>query len=335
MADTDFVAEPLDGRFIPASVSEETPDRLRVRLSTGDEGVLLRSDLNASEWEAWSEGELTVYVEHSAPDGSYIVSKSKADRMARLDRIQEAFDQGTVIHGEVVAVTEGGFHVDVGIKAFLPASQVALRPVKDPDEVLGQTFRFRVIRFSRGRQNVVLSRRTLLEVEREEALSRLRVGALVDGTVRRLADFGAFIDLGGAEGLLHLSDMSWGRVRRADEVVEVGQRLKLKVLRFEKKTKRVSLGLRQVQDDPWLRVPQKYVAGTRLNGFVVSKTDYGIFVEVERGVEGLVMMAGPMVTPTARRALARVDIGDDLDVVVLDMDPGQKRMSLVLYEEDA
>ena len=329
------MSEPLDGRFIPAKVVEEAPDRLRVRLSTGEEGVLDRSDFNVSERPVWSGAEFTVYVEHSAPDGTYIVSKGKADRMARLDLIQKAFEEGTVVDGEVVAVTEGGFHVDVGVKAFLPASQIALRPVKDPDEVLGRSFRFRVIRFSRGRQNVVLSRRSLLAVEREEALARLKVGALVDGTVRRLADFGAFVDVGGVEGLLHLSDMGWGRVRRADEVVQVGQRLKLKVLRFEKKTKRVSLGLRQVQDDPWLKVPEKYAAGTRVTGFVVSKTDYGVFVEIERGVEGLVMTAGPMVTSTARRALARVDIGDDLDVTVLDVDPGQKRMSLVLCEEDA
>lgn len=326
------VHEALDGRFLPADVVRADLDPIQVRLSTGQDGTLHRSDLNVSERTSLTESSFRVYVEHGVQDGSYVVSKDKADRMACLDRVQEAFESEQLIDGEVVSVTEGGFHVDVGVKAFLPASQIALRPIKDPDEVLGRSFRFRIIRFSRGRQNVVLSRRSLLEAERDETLSRLKVGALVDGTVVRLADFGAFVDVGGAEGLLHLRDMSWGRIRNPEEVVHVGQQLKLKVLRFERKAKRVYLGLRQVQDDPWLKVPEKYPAGTRVRAFAVSKTDYGVFVEVERGVEGLVMMAGPMVTATAKRALAAVDIGDELDVVVFDIDPSQKRMSLTLHE---
>lgn len=326
-------AEPLDGKFLPAEVLDEASDRIRVRISGDQEGVLHRSDLGNTTPASRLDATFSVYVEHGSQDGIYVVSKDKADRMVCLDRIHRVFEREEVVEGEVVSVTDGGFNVDVGIKAFLPASQMALRPVRDPDEVLGRSFRFRVIRFSRGRQNVVLSRRVLLEVERDEALARLRVGALVDGTVRRLADFGAFVDVGGAEGLLHLSDMSPQRVHRADEVVHVGQQLKLKVLRFERKARRVSLGLRQVQDDPWLKVPEKYPVGKRVSGFVVSKTDYGAFVEVERAVEGLVMMAGPMVTDSAKRALARVDIGDDLEVVVLDVDPTQKRMSLVLHED--
>ena len=327
------VVEPLDGRFVSAEVVEEGSDRIRVRLDGGMEGVLFRSDLRTGARATSLASTFSVYVEHGSQDGSYVVSKDKADRMACLDRVQRAFEREEVLEGEVVSMTDGGFHVDVGVKAFLPASQIALRPIKDADEVLGHSFHFRVIRFSRGRQNVVLSRRVLLEVERDEALARLKVGALVDGVVRRLTDFGAFIDVGGAEGLLHLNDMGWGRVRRPEDVVQAGQRLKLKVLRFDKKAKRLSLGLRQVQDDPWLKVPEKYPNGTRASAFVVSKTDYGVFVEVERGVEGLVMTAGPMVTESAKRALSRVDIGDDVEVVVIDLDPSQKRMSLVLHEE--
>lgn len=320
-----------------ARVTEADDDKLVVTLGEDEgTGVLATSDFTrAGQEHGLVVGDqLDVYVEQRSQDQSrYVVSKDKADRLASLDRIQRAFEKKETIEGEVVGELEGGFAVDVGLKAFLPSSQVALRPVQDADEVLGQRFTFRIIRFERRRQNIVLSRRALLEGERDKVLSQLKVGAIVKGIVRSLAEYGAFVDIGNSEGLLHVTDMSWGRVKHAAEVVEVGQELLVKVLRFDRKTKRVSLGLKQVQDDPWVAAPNKYPSGAVVTGMVVSKTDYGCFIQVEPGVEGLVHSTGVVATDTAKAALKKADIGDDLTATVVDLDLAQKRLSLKLVEE--
>ncbi len=326
----------LEGRVMLAEVTEASEDRLVLQLGEGEgEGVLSASDFTrAGQEHGLKVGDrFEVYVEQRANDRDrWLVSKDKADRLATLDRLAQAFEAKQTVEGEVVAEVEGGFAVDVGLKAFLPGSQVAMRPVADADEVLGQRFTFRIIRFERRRQNVVLSRRALLEGEREKVFSALKVGAIVKGVVRSIADYGAFVDIGNSEGLLHVSDMSWQSVKHPSQVVSVGQDLLVKVLKFDRKNKRLSLGLKQVQDDPWVAAPTKYAAGTIVTGMVVSKTDYGCFIQVEPGVEGLVHATGSVATDSAKGKLKKADIGDDLTAKGIDLDLTQKRLSLQLVE---
>jgi small subunit ribosomal protein S1 len=323
-------AEDLRGTFVSATVTGLTDQHVAVSLPGGAEGLIPRADLGRGAEPSVGEA-LQVYVEQESGE-RYLVSRDKAQRAAVLDALEKLHAEGAVVEGEVVSATQGGFAVDIGVRAFCPSSQVSLRPVRDADELLGQSFRFKIIRFQKGRQNIVLSRRALLENDQDKVFARLKVGALLEGVVRRFADFGAFVDIGGVEGLLHVGDMSWGRISKPSEAVELGQHLTLKVLRFDKKSKRISLGLRQCQDDPWVTVPTKYTEGTPVKGLVVSKTDFGCFIEVEPGVEGLVHATGPMVTASAKCILDKTDIGDELQATVLDVDQGQKRMSLALLE---
>lgn len=323
--------EDLRGAFVAATVTDVAPDHVKVRLEGDAIGTIPAADFGRGGPDVAVGDAFSVYVEQPSREG-YLVSKDKAERMAALDRIGAAYEAKEIIEGVVVAASGSGYTVDVGVRAFCPGSQFSLRPIRDPEEVLGQTFRFKVSKFQHSRQNVVLSRRRLLEKERDKLFGRLKVGALVDGTVRRFADFGAFVDIGGIDGLLHVDDLSWGRVRKPSDVVSIGDELTLKVLKFDKKSRKVSLGLRQCQDDPWLEVADKYPIGTAVQGQVVAKTDYGCFIEVAPGVEGLVHITGPAVTDTAKKQLEKTDIGDELKAQVIAVDAHAKRMSLALDE---
>lgn len=329
------VAVSPEGRVFPASIKEFGDVQVLVEVSGVGEGLLPSRELMArgsDQVTARIGDPLSVYVEHQGDGGKWVVSKDMADRLARLEQIERAYEAGQTVQGEVVGEMPGGYAVDIGLKAFLPASQVGLRAPKDPEEVLGQTLDFKIIRYDRGRTNVVLSRRALLEAERDKTLDRLRIGSIVDGTVVRLTEFGAFVDLGTIEGLLHISDLSWGKVSHPSEVVKVGQALTLKVLRFDKKNQKLSLGLRQIEDDPWVNAKTKYPPGTKVRGMVVSKTDYGCFIEVEPGLEGLVHATGPLVSDRAKERLRKTDIGDELPAKVLDLDLTARRLSLAVEE---
>lgn len=324
--------DALEGAVVSAAVAALGEDEVIVTLEGGAEGALPFGEVRdraSGEARVKVGDTFPVLVDQRLPGGRYVVSKDKAERLAVMERLEAAFRAGEVVEGQVVGETDGGFSVDVGLKGFLPSSQIGLRPVRDPEQVLGQTFSFKILRVNRERANVVLSRRVLLEAERDKALGRLKVDAIVEGTVRRVLDYGAFVDVGGIDGLLHVSDLSWGRVKHPSDVVKPGQKLMLKVLQFDKETRKLSLGLRQIQDDPWLEVPAKYPVGTAVAGMVISRTDYGCFIEVEPGVEGLVHSTGPMVTPEAKRHLEKAELGDDLAAVVVDLDLAAKRMSLV------
>lgn len=324
-----------EGRVLEASVKELSENHVVVNLPGVGEGLVPRRELmpRGSDTVTVGVGDaISVYVEHQAEPGRYLVSKDMADRLALLERIERAYESNQTLQGDVVGEMPGGYAVDIGIKAFLPASQVALRAPKDPEEVLGQTLDFKIIRYDRARTNVVLSRRALLEAERDKTLDRLRIGSIVEGTVVRLADFGAFVDLGPVEGLLHISDISWGKITHPSEAVKVGQALTLKVLRFDKKAQKLSLGLRQIEDDPWVQAKTKYPPGTKVRGMVVSKTDFGCFIEIEQGLEGLVHATGPLVSDSAKERLRKTDIGDELSAVVLDLDLTSRRLSLAVEE---
>jgi small subunit ribosomal protein S1 len=284
--------------------------------------------------------EIEVYLEAKEDsEGLIVLSKEKADKIKVWDVITRAHEKGVPVEGRVVEVVKGGLAVDVGVKAFLPGSQVDLRPLKNLGSMVGQTIRAKVIKLNRRRGNVVLSRRIVLEEEREEkkkhTLEVLAEGMTLTGTVKNITDYGAFIDLGGIDGLLHVTDMSWGRVGHPSEIFQVGDQVEVVVLHFDRESGRVSLGYKQKSSDPWERVEQTYAPGTKTRGKVVSLTNYGAFVELEPGVEGLVHVSEMSWTRRVRHPSKLVNVGDDVPVIVLDVNRAAKRISLGMKQVEA
>jgi small subunit ribosomal protein S1 len=277
--------------------------------------------------------DIEVYLEAKEDsEGLIVLSKDKADKIKVWDAITQAYEKGVPVEGRVVEVVKGGLAVDVGVKAFLPGSQVDLRPVKNLGAMMGQNIRAKVIKLNRRRGNVVLSRRSVLEEEREEkkkhTLEVLSEGMVLTGTVKNITDYGAFIDLGGIDGLLHVTDMSWGRVGHPSEIFQVGDAVEVVVLHFDRESGRVSLGYKQKSSDPWERVEQTFAPGTKTKGKVVSLTNYGAFIELEPGVEGLVHVSEMSWTRRVRHPSKLVNVGDEVDVIVLDVNRAAKRISL-------
>ncbi len=299
------------------------------------EGIVATSEFKSSE------GELTVAVGDTvdvylgstdSDDGVLMLSKEKADMMKAWEDISGAVERDEVVRGEVVARVKGGLSVDIGVKAFLPGSQVDLRPVKNLDKMLGETYDFKIIKFNKKRGNIVLSRRVLLEQERAEkraeTVERLHEGAIVIGIVKNITDYGAFIDLGGIDGLLHITDMSWGRITHPSEMFEVHQEVEVKVLKFDKDNQRVSLGFKQIRPDPWSDADFKYPTGAIVRGKVVSIPDYGAFLELEDGIEGLVHISEMTWNKRIKHPSKLVEIGQDVEAKVLGIDIENKRISL-------
>src|SRR5450432_3489129 len=266
--------------------------------------------------------------------GMVVLSKEKADRFKVWDEISAACERDELIEGVITARVKGGLSVTIrgGVKAFLPGSQVDLRPVRNLDAFLNQSFKFKVIKFNKKRGNIVLSRRVLLEKERASlkgmTLEKLKEGQIVEGIVKNLTEYGAFIDLGGIDGLLHITDMSWGRVTHPSELFQVGDHVRVKVLKFNADTERVSLGLKQITEDPWSAAAEKYIPGTVVRGKVVSLKDYGAFIELEEGIEGLVHISEMSWTRRVKHPSKMVAVGDMVEAVVLDVDVKQNRISL-------
>ncbi len=266
-------------------------------------------------------------------DGEIILSRDdKATKIKVWEEITRIHNDDLTIKGLVTARVKGGLSVDIGVNAFLPGSQVDSRPIKNLESLVGQTFDFKVLKYNKRRGNVVLSRRAILEVEREaqkqETLAVLEVGSVVEGVVKNLTDYGAFIDLGGLDGLLHVTDMSWGRLTHPSEMFQVGDKVTVKVLSFDKEKSRVSLGLKQLQEDPWLTAAQKYVVGEKVTGRVVSLADYGAFVELDKGVEGLIHVSEMSWTRKVRNPASILKVGDVVECIILKVDTEAKRISL-------
>jgi small subunit ribosomal protein S1 len=261
-----------------------------------------------------------------------ILSKEKAAKVKVWDDIKKAHDNDEVIQGIILARVKGGFSVDVGVQAFLPGSQADLRPIRNLDEMVGKTFNFKVLKYNRKRSNIVLSRRALLEQERETkrsaTLTTIHEGKVLDGIVKNLTEYGVFVDLGGVDGLLHITDISWGRVKHPSELFKVGDEITVKVLNLDVEKERVSLGMKQLTQDPWIAAVEKYPIGERINGKVVSLTDYGAFVELEEGIEGLIHVSEMSWTRKVRHPSKIVSIGDMVEAVVLDIKPENRRISL-------
>lgn len=262
-----------------------------------------------------------------------LLSKEKASKIKVWEEISAAYQQDGEIEGTVVAKVKGGLSVDLGgVNAFLPGSQVDLQPVRNIDSLIGQTFKFKILKYNKKRRNVVLSRRVILEKERAAqkaaTLATLEEGKVVTGTVKNITDYGVFVDLGGIDGLLHVTDMSWGRIGHPSDLFQVGDTIQVKVLSFDRDNEKVSLGLKQLVEDPWLTAAEKYPVGQRVQGKVVSLTDYGAFVELEPGVEGLIHVSEMSWTKKVRHPSKIVSIGDIVEAQVLDIDTAKKRISL-------
>ncbi len=273
-----------------------------------------------------------VVVEREEPEGGYLVSYEKALRHKVWDKLEEAANNKTPVTGIVVSRVKGGITVDIGIKAFLPGSQVEIRPVRNLDAYIGTAIDVRVIKLNKKRGNVVVSRKEILEEEqnakKDVTLANLEEGAVFTGVVKNLTDYGAFVDMGGLDGLLHITDMSWGRLTHPRDLVNVGDEIQVKVLKFDKEKSRVSLGFKQLTPDPWLDAVERYPIGAHVRGRVLSVTDYGAFVELEQGIEGLVHVSEMTWSKRMKHPSKMVKPGDEVEVIILQVNPNDRRISL-------
>jgi small subunit ribosomal protein S1 len=331
-----------EGEIVRGEVVQIRKDQAIIDFGFKSEGVVSLSEFptidGVPQVKVGDEVSVVVESKRENVDGLCVLSKEKADRMRIWDDIQKAHDTDGTVEGVINARVKGGLQVDIGVKAFLPGSQVDLRPIRNLDKLIGERHRFKVIKFNRRRNNIVLSRRLVLEKEREEqkaqTLQKLQEGAILDGQVKNITEYGAFIDLGGIDGLLHITDMSWGRLNHPSDMFKVGDEARVKVLKFDPNTERVSLGLKQIQDDPWMEADQKYTVGTKVHGTVVSLTDYGAFVELEPGIEGLVHVTEMSWTKRVKHPSKLYAIGDEVTALVLDIDISQKRISLGIKQTE-
>jgi len=281
--------------------------------------------------------EVDVFFDSSeGENGAIVLSRQRAENIKVWEDIEKAYREGSGVEGVILAKVKGGFKVDVGVPGFLPGSHVDVRPTRNLDKFVGARDRFAVLKYNRPRGNVVVSRRVLLEKEREvlkkEILKVLEEGVILEGTVKNITSYGAFVDLGGIDGILHISDMSWGRINHPSEVVKVGDRIKVAVLRFDAERERISLGMKQISPDPWGSVAEKYAVGARVQGKVLSLMDYGAFVELEKGVEGLIHISEMSWTKKISHPSKVVQVGETVEVMILNVDPNHRRISLGLKQ---
>ena len=323
-----------EGTITEGRVVAVTKDKVVVDIGYKSEGMIPNDQFSTEERQNIKVGDrLQVYIEECEDaDGNLVLSKEKADKMKIWEELEKLFNDGKSIDGKIVARIKGGMMVDIGVKAFLPGSQIDLHPVRDLDGLIGRTFPLKIIKINHRRGNVVVSRRVLLEETRDSkrktTLSTLKEGQLIQGVVKNITDYGAFIDLGGIDGLLHITDMSWGRVGHPSEMFNIGDKVEVSVLKYDRETGRISLGLKQKSADPWTGVASKYAIGTRVRGRVVSLTDYGAFIELEPGVEGLVHVSVMSWTHEVRHPSRVVSIGDQVEAAVLNVDTASRKISL-------
>ncbi len=327
------------GKVAKGRVLKVTPTHVLVDIGFKTEGAIPVEEFSSPEEVSNLQpgAEIEAVLERSDRNSGYIIlSKRRADAIRAVDNLEKAYAHGGTVTGTVRERTKGGFNVDLGILAFLPESHVDIKPVRDPESVIGQTWSFKVIKFDRKTENAVVSRRLLLQDEREtkkrQIFGSLAVGQRLQGRVRSLTTFGAFVDLGGIEGLLHISDMSWGKIGHPSELFKVGQEVEVVVLDFKEKEERISLGTKQLTPDPWLDIVAKYPAGERFHGRVVSLTDFGAFVELEPGVEGLVHISDLTWSRKLVHPKKVLTPGQDVIVQILEVNPTAKRISLGLKQ---
>ena len=331
--------EVKEGEVLPGKIIKVGADYITVDIGFKSEGRISKNEFLDENGEVSAEVGKTIDVFFEGTEdgeGLIVLSKEKADKLKIWEEIAEACDKGEVIEGRVLSRVKGGLCVDIGVKAFLPGSQIDLTPVRDLENLMGKTFQFKIIKFNRTRGNIVLSRRVLLEKEREslreKTLQVLEEGGMMNGIVKNITDYGAFIDLGGIDGLLHITDISWRRINHPSEMLKVGEEVEVRVLKYDEEKGRVSLGMKQITDDPWAEADMKYPKNARVKGKVVSLTDYGAFIEIEEGVEGLIHVSEMSWTKRVKHPSAVMNIGDEVEAVVLEIDIENRRMSLGLKQ---
>jgi small subunit ribosomal protein S1 len=325
-----------ENEIVTGTVVAITDDEVLVDIGYKSEGTISLGEFGEEETVAVGD-RVEVYLEKKEDqDGVIVLSKEKADFYRAWDQVRDVYETGGDIEGRIMNRVRGGFIVDIGVKAFLPASQLDLRPVRDFEPYIGESFRVKIIKVNKRRRNIVLSRKALLLEEREKKKKRLletiKVGAVLEGEVKNITDFGAFVDLDGLDGLLHITDLSRGRVNHPSEVVSVGDQLRVLVTDFDADTGRVSLSLKELQEDPWETVTERYREGDRVIGKVVSIVDYGAFVELEAGIEGLVHVSEMSWTQRVKHPSKVLSVADEIGVVILKIDDENKRISLGLRQ---
>jgi len=327
------------GEVIQGEVIQTTPEYVIVDVGYKSEGRIPTSEFRDDKGELTVKVGDKVYVyleEWEDENGEIVLSKDKADQLKVWEKISKVLEKDGVIEGKVSALIRGGLSVDIGVPAFLPGSQVDLHPVRNLETLIGKTFKFKVLKFNRRRGNIVLSRRSLLEKEREklrkETVKTLEEGQIVEGIIKNITDYGLFIDLGGIDGLLHITDISWGRVISPSEIFKIGDKIKVKVLNFDRENERVSLGYKQIKPDPWAKSEEKYPVGARIKGKIVNITNYGAFIELEVGIEGLIHISEMSWVRKIKHPSQLLSIGDVVEAVVLDLDVPKKRISLSLKQ---
>jgi small subunit ribosomal protein S1 len=335
------VRDIIEGEIVRGTILEVRDDAVLVDIGYKSEGLIPLKEFRSPAGEITAKvGDVVdVYLEQKEDtEGLIVLSREKAEKIKIWDELSKIYDKGGPVTGTILGRTKGGLIVDIGVRAFLPGSQVDLRPVRDLDKLIGKAFPMKIIKLNQKRGNIVLSRRELLEEERkhlkEATLTNLSEGKVIRGKIKNITEYGAFVDLGGLDGLLHITDMSWGRVGHPSELFQVGDEIEVVVLKFDRTNERVSLGYKQRLPDPWDAVEQKYPVGSKVKGKVVSLTDYGAFVELEDGVEGLVHISEMSWTQRVKHPSKVVAIGDPVEVVVLDVDRANKRISLGMRQAE-
>jgi small subunit ribosomal protein S1 len=324
-----------EGEIVTGKVIDISHDCVIVDFGYKSEG-----QVPASEF-AGPNGELTVkigdtvevYLENiDVEDGLAVLSKEKADALRIWDRLQDVMDKDGVIEGVVLFKVKGGLSVDIGVKAFLPASQIDVRPPGNLDKLIGRRFKFKILKLNKRKGNIIVSRRALVEKDRDfarqEVLQNLAEGQAVTGTIKNITDYGAFIDLGGVDGLLHITDMTWGRIGHPSDLLAVGKDVSVKVLKIDAETGKVSLGLKQLTADPWDKITEEFPVGTRVKGKVLSLADYGAFIEIKEGVEGLVHISEMSWSRKVKHPSKLMNVGDQVETAILDIDTNARRISL-------
>jgi small subunit ribosomal protein S1 len=330
--------EITQGKLVKGRVIKKTPTHVLMDIGFKTEGVIPIEEFREEEIADLKPGdEVDATLERTdRKDGYMILSKKRADEFRALDNLEKAFTHNGWVTGIVKERSKSGYLVDVGIEAFLPESHADIKAIKDPDALVGQSFKFKVMKFDRKTENAVVSRRLFLQDERDKkrrrVFSHIVKGQKVKGQVRSLTNFGAFVDIGGVEGLLHVSDMSWGKVAHPSELYQAGQEVEVVILDFSEQDERISLGAKQLTPDPWLDLDQRYLAGQKITGRVVSLTDFGAFVELEKGVEGLVHISDLSWSRKLVHPKKVLTPGQEVVVTILEINPASKRISLGLKQ---
>ncbi len=329
------------GGVLTGKVVQINADNVMVDVGWKTEGYIPAKELRDDQGNITVNvgDEIEVLVDRRDQDGNLVLSRDKAAKIKIWDDVKHACEQNAPVKGTVIERVKGGLSVDIGIPAFLPGSQVDIRPVRDLDRYVGQTFQFNVLKYDRKRNNVVLSRRTILEKEREaekqDTLQNIEEGKIVEGVIKNITDYGLFIDLGGIDGLLHVTDISWGRITRPSDHFSKGEKIRVKVLSFDREKERVALGLKQLVPNPWETIKDRYPVHSVVEGRVVNLTDYGVFVELETGVEGLIHVSEMFWTREIKHPSKVLSIGQIIKVMVLDINVETKRISLGLKQTTA